>query len=107
MSDAPKTMDARTEQALRESIAKWEKNAAVAKCKDAKVNSADCPLCELFAYENCRECPVKNHTGKSECYGTPYYKAREHYYDNQLAAFREAAQREVDFLKSLLPEAGE
>ncbi len=99
-------MDARTEKALRESIVKWEKNAAVEELNDARTGVGDCPLCAIFWQTHdtrCKGCPVFNVTGLRACRGTPYDGLGRA--SDTLAGFRETAQREVDFLKSLLPEA--
>ena len=115
-------MDQRTFLALQGSIAKWTK---VASGTYEEHGGHDCPLCALFADEidpnalddegedGCHGCPVKAHTGKHGCVGTPYVnrwvRARN---DTPLGFPRSAAntpaklaaaRAELEFLKSLLP----
>ncbi|MGB1215068.1 MAG: hypothetical protein ACPG4X_17000 [Pikeienuella sp.] len=106
-------MDERTLQALKDSIAKWEKNARVRKVENATVRVSDCPLCLMFHSRffglGCRGCPVSEATDQIECDGTPYEEANNRLYqwrDDSCDGkpFRAAARAEVDFLKSLLPE---
>ena len=113
-------MNAETLAALKASIAKWEKNVRVRKADNVKAGVFECHLCELFNSletpfgEECVGCPVGAHTGSKFCSGTPYdaalYALRN--WDQcdsenipaSRNAFRAAAQAEVDFLRSLLPE---
>lgn len=107
-------MDAKTLTALQESIAHWERNVAAKQVDDVSIQSDDCALCAMFAKgrprpEVCGGCPVTWVNGQKECEGTPYYDARFAYYSwdggaSTRKAFRKAAQAEVDFLKSLLPQ---
>ena len=102
-------MDARTLEALKSSIAKWEKNAAAETPADAHVFGSSCPLCALFAREDeeyCKGCPVYERTGDSDCFGTPWEKASQKWLRWKKGAetdFHDAAREEVAFLKSLLP----
>ena len=41
-------MDAKTLEALKASIAKWERNAEAKTPAEYKITSDDCPLCKLF-----------------------------------------------------------
>jgi hypothetical protein len=103
-------MDAQTLEALRGSIAKWER--VVAEGTDG-TQWKDCPLCLLFWDDYCRGCPVMNATGWSVCRGSPfsaYDRAREEYFETvdgpsvgRYPPVVAAAQAELDFLKSLLP----
>lgn len=107
-------MDAETLEALRGSIAKWE---AIAAGHGEERGTENCPLCAKFYRFSCRGCPVSCETGEAYCNGSPYdewsdllpeeverqglwpnviYKARTEH-------ARAVAQKEVDFLKSLLP----
>lgn len=99
-------MDAKTLEALKASIAKWEENAAVTELSEARVYGDTCPLCKLFSYDintlDCKGCPVAVKTGKSQCNGSPWDAARGAKYKT-LGKFRAAARKEVAFLKSLLP----
>lgn len=101
-----------TLKALQGSIEKWEAIVAGTGVDNATDN---CPLCVRF-YDNrvrCERrgelCPVYKTTGEPECWTTPYFEWRklfDHFKglraDNK--ARKAAAQKEVDFLKSLLPE---
>jgi hypothetical protein len=98
-------MDARTLEALKGSIAKWE---AIVEGTNEDKGVYNCPLCQVFfdefddEGEGCEGCPVKTKTGKPSCDDSPYVawggraKATTDE-DKQLA------QAEVDFLRSLLP----
>jgi hypothetical protein len=124
-------MDAETRVALEASIKHWENNVAAETCDQASTSGEDCALCLKFNWrcnpeidrsdntdENaCLNCPVRQPTGEPLCYNTPYYTADEAIYfwsihigfddsaDNEFrAAFRIAAQAELDFLRSLLPK---
>jgi hypothetical protein len=114
-------MDDKTLTALQESIKNWQKNLKIAKkgsIFDFKIGANHCPLCELFIYgqpvENkCNNCPIKEKTGNSSCYGTSYYEVLKNLHDamyapnedfaEKLKNLRCSTKREIDFLKSLLP----
>jgi len=110
-------MDAKTETALRASIKHWEENVAAATPEEASTEPGDCALCHKFCrdyYDHCVGCPIFEKTGMKFCDGTPYedaYSALRDWTDGRVydeSAFRAAAQRELDFLRSLLPgESGE
>lgn len=100
-------MSKENEIALQKSIKKWED--VVATGADGS-SWKDCALCHLyFARLHCAGCPVRAHTGKSTCAGTPYDEYREAlvmgYPRNEKLAI--AAQKEVDFLKMLLEKEKE
>lgn len=109
-------MDAETLEALRGSIAKWE---GIAAGTEIDQGSENCPLCRLF-YESafCAGCPVMARTGHSDCTGSPYDQWHianpwprdedgNRVYNRPATTdqHREIARAEVDFLKSLLPDA--
>jgi hypothetical protein len=111
-------MDARTLAALDASILHWEQNAAAEKPGDASCSADDCALCDLVnlgvvAHTTCIGCPVFEKTGRKLCDGTPYAGASVAWKDWVWATsdevsqrgeeFRAAAQREVEFLRSLRP----
>ena len=105
-------MNKKTLKALRGSIKKWEgivNNVGVDK------GVTNCSLCTLFfdfGKDCCARCPVSigDFVG---CDGTPYEEWREHHldkhhstrleYKNECSICTEIAQKEVDFLISLLP----
>lgn len=104
-------MDRRTLTALKASIKHWEENVAATSPEDASVRASDCALCMRFYEQHgvCDGCPVMEKTGKELCKKTPFTRTI-----NALdawrwgatgAKFRAAAQAELDFLRSLLPEA--
>lgn len=101
-------MDAVTLTALRGSIAKWR---AIVDGTGGDDGSDNCPLCLVFPL-SCRGCPVMKKTGRPGCQATPYLSFAELFYaaDDEWPHFAEttkqkaAAQAELDFLISLLPE---
>ena len=102
-------MPEHTLTALRGSISKWEGILAGTIQDEGPRN---CPLCKLFWYvgEDCKGCPVAASTGFSNCGGTPYEDFGEVMESGVSDSERqrlgkEIAQRELDFLKSLLPNS--
>lgn len=107
-------MDAKTLAALRGSIAKWEGIVA----GEIEDNGGDnCPLCQMFnpnprpstmsEAQACLGCPVRDRSGEKYCRDTPYADIEdvgEEYGENS-EEYQEVAQRELKFLKSLLPQA--
>lgn len=77
-------------RALLEAIEIWRDRAAGVDRIEV------CPLCKC--YPACRGCPINEHTGGNGCEGTPY---DDWGYDNERI---EVAQREYEFLLSLLPK---
>jgi hypothetical protein len=73
-------------------------------------SARDCPLCTLFIKsennrEPCEGCPVALKTGLPGCEGSPWRKAFKQwcrFYDGKKNTFKQAAQAEIDFLKSLI-----
>lgn len=97
----------RVASALEESIAHWERLAAGTQAADETVSSYSCALCrEFFAVNRrCDGCPVDDRTGAGCTDDSPWleaYWSANHYGINS-PEFRAAAQRELDFLKSLRP----
>lgn len=109
-------MTPETLKALKESIAHWEKNAAAESPDQVSIDTQNPALCQKFLgsniYTYCRKCPVYRVTGCIHCRYTPLYAARIAYWvwrmwpndAGRKARWQKAAQAEVDFLKSLLPE---
>lgn len=114
-------MNPKTLKALKESIAHWKRMKQDPKCGDEPAGW-DCALCrrfnsfchtfggERYAFGGER-CPVAAAAGSLNCSNTPYSSARDawYYYHEQggktrLRQWRTAAQREIDFLESLLPK---
>lgn len=101
-------MNAKTLKALRGSIAKWR---AIVDGTGTDEGPDNCPLCLIFRYDECIDCPVAMKTGKDSCEGSPYvdlwigtfpsFHWREYRADT--SEREAAAQAELDFLISLLP----
>lgn len=101
-------MDAQTLEALKASIAKWERNAEAKTPAEYLTSYRDCPLCELFIRSDCDGCPVFERARARECLGTPYRNAASAWFDwssgkKEADRAHAAARDEVAFLKSLLP----
>lgn len=111
-------MEKRTLEALKASIAKWERNAVAETPSDVTVRARDCPLCVMFnlylrgsGSAACAGCPVAAATGLNGCENTPYSAAEILHdiwedipkSDEYREKFSVAALNEVAFLKSLLP----
>lgn len=118
-------MDTKTLDALRGSIQKWRD---ILDGTDQDEGAQNCPLCKEF-YDRtnpddpeddaeCFGCPVRNATGEPACAGSPYkdwMEALDAEADGRTPwselcrradtpAKRTAAQAELDFLTSLLPD---
>lgn len=110
-------MDDIAVNALKESIAHWERmRDNPVDCGEAPY-ADDCPLCRVFwqvptISASCCNCPVFSRTRKSGCVGTPYTRAEKvhrgiHYrLDNPeyMQVWTDSANDEINFLKSLLPQ---
>jgi hypothetical protein len=94
-------MDKKTLAALKRSIEKWEGNASG---RYVRTGVYDCPLCGLFWNDRCSGCPVQARTGSKYCKASPYDYAEQAREGGDAMLFRKASQKEVEFLKSLLPE---
>ena len=110
-------MKPETLAALQESIAHWERLYA---CEDYGCMAAEgwhsnsCKLCDLFLDEKpmCYGCPVAKKADTICCYGTPWHDA-----DAAIGMLsirtttkqeaKLAIKAELNFLKSLLPEAAQ
>lgn len=105
-------MDAKTLEAIKASIAKWEKNAEALGPIFYTTGISDCPLCKEFFADDCKGCPISEKTGRSRCGESPYGEAadaRSAWWDfpssfRRRVAAHNAARAEVDFLQSLLPQ---
>ena len=109
-------MDKKTLKALKESIAKWEKNTQAKTPTDFLIGADKCPLCKLFLSNACYGCPIANKMCEPFCLRTPYRTVEDHFLDwkDQFMSGEDctrskhiaivAAKREVKFLKSLLPK---
>ena len=106
-------MNTRTLRALEDSIKHWEDNVLSAKASEYfRLGANVCPLCRLFNIDRemaCEGCPVKDQTGEAFCRETPYaavYNARSRFYPGSKPNqdLIDACEKELDFLKSLLPK---
>lgn len=106
---------------LEESIEHWKRLVSGNRNKYEEFGSNDCALCQAYLNWNkpgtqiCAGCPVMEATGQTLCHGSPFDIIRDldmewrngnHNEDEELMDtpdFKEAAQKELDFLKSLLP----
>lgn len=92
--------------ALKESIEHWKR--VVASPLTEKIGPEECALCKLFLLNkngllhSCRGCPIYASTGQQFCNGTPYDTCANYMYIRNFH-FLIHAQRELDFLISLLP----
>lgn len=108
-------MDARTIGILQDEITHWE-NISNGIEIDFRISNS--PLCQNFIGNRiCYQCPVQDRTGKPHCNGTPIGAWQNHHFSvhNNFTCFyikkgcnecQELAQKELDFLKSLLPDNG-
>ena len=84
--------------ALKKSIIHWEENTEAAKKgKEFYIGSSNCALCELFE-ESCFECPV------GSCPDSPWGTVSHLKGEVSNKELATACQKEVNFLKSLLPK---
>jgi len=108
-------MEPKTLQALQESIKHWERVVAdplheetgvhhCALCKLFYPNNQESPM-EAFLNDPCKGCPIKEKTGAPFCEGTPYDRVAHLGLHEKEGTdeYKEAAQEELDFLRSLLP----
>lgn len=96
-------METTTLNALKASIEKWKD---IRDGNEIYAGPSNCPLCELFYwYKGCEGCPIRTHTKKRACRDTPIDEWEEREIEQAVTAEDAAlAQKEIDFLKSLLPK---
>ena len=116
-------MNKKTLKALNGSIQHWEQ---IIEGSEDENGIHNCSLCIFFYYrlgnyKFCEGCPVEEKTGKSNCYGSPYWKWFKIFqsdadfdenlprkWQNLSKKFQKkailAAEAELKFLKSLLPK---
>jgi len=105
-------MDKQTLKALKASIKHWEENTAHAKARNywlIDVRAEACALCDLFLKHFCIDCPICHYTKMNGCVNTPYKKVVLSLYEGNTLGLgydgiTAACRRELEFLKSLLPE---
>ena len=99
-----------TLKALKQSIAHWERLRDGKQQVNENCEGNSCALCKRFASSivpctlgtKKEKCPVYKKTGLPHCLKTPYRVARVAFYYSGFELF-EAADKEVKFLKSLVP----
>lgn len=97
-------MNKETKKALEASISHWEDNVNAENFDAISIDGSSCALCSLFfnlSTYKCYGCPVFLHTGEHSCRGTPWKAASVELWAGSGQSFKEAAQVELDFLKSL------
>jgi hypothetical protein len=102
-------MNKRTLEALNGSIKKWE---MIVEGTEVDKGWFNCSLCKVFCRnawevpegELCKGCPVSEKTGVPFCEDTPYQDIDDYKGNVGDEGYKEIAQREVNFLKSLLPK---
>lgn len=104
-------MTKRALTALKESINHWEEMVKNG-WENERPYARNCSLCVEFSIgmthdERCLGCPVQHKTGEKYCFGTPFYTAENAFNSDRLGTFKHHAKREVEFLKSLLPNEEE
>lgn len=105
--------------ALNKSIATWKRRV---KGEHITPSQRNCALCKRFnnSYPSCQfsgeKCPVYERTGADHCERSDAYRTYSSHYENadneeidhinyaKSVTGKRRAQKEVDFLKSLLPE---
>jgi hypothetical protein len=112
-------MDKQTLKALKGAIKKWHTVAYHGGIDKGRDN---CPLCILTDRRNpkygyfwdCKGCLIQKHTGKNDCSDTPYVRWNRIAFDKNPAGFtavtdvqKRAAEEELEFLVTLLPEGEE
>lgn len=108
-------MNPETKEALQKSIEHW-KRMRDNPSKDEAPGPETCALCQKFIDLDCVGCPVSEYIEESGCNNTPYGKAERAFWyyldddsatapkERRLQRWKEAAQKEIDFLESLLPD---
>jgi hypothetical protein len=105
-------MDKKALKALKGSIKKWE---GIVSGKGIDKGSENCPLCKLFysGIDYCSLCPIYQKTGDEHCQNTPYIAWVDHLESEhncvedlsiQCPTCKRLAEKELKFLKSLLPK---
>lgn len=100
-------MNAQTLKALKDAIKHWVRLRD--RVSKEEPGADNCPLCTLFLCEDtlsikCRKCPVYKSTGKVGCLDTPYQVAADSIWLLGDNVRKINCQKEIDFLKSLLPK---
>lgn len=95
-------MNTATLEALKNSIAHWERLSSGTQVEGESPYGVHCALCQEFLKDHaCTGCPVAKATGRDHCEGSPWYQAKAAWGSTH---FSTAAAVELAFLKSLLPK---
>lgn len=90
---------------LLESIAHWIRMARGKARPDERPTGRHCALCRQYVLQtSCKGCPVHAHTRREMCHDTPFDAASDAYWTHGAHSrqFKQAARKELAFLKSLL-----
>lgn len=96
-----------TLEALKNSIAHWERLASGTGTEYESPYVEHCDLCKEFLKDSkCTGCPVALATGHNHCVGSPWEKAGDAWIEHgrNSSDFLNAAAIQLAFLKSLLPK---
>lgn len=93
-------------RALKSSIKHWVRLSTGKRRSNEDTGVNHCALCKIYHSGECEGCPVSEKTGQTYCDGSPFEAAVEvkHKYGISSKQFKQAAKRELKFLKSLLPK---
>ena len=102
-------MNPETKQALKESIEHWKRLASGNRKPGEGMEAGDCALCKMFlrrVADPCSGCPVRESSGHIGCRNTPFDNACaiETKLGMDSSEFKAVAEKELEFLKSLLPQ---
>jgi hypothetical protein len=106
-------MNAETREALEASILHWEENLTAETPSEVTLGGESCALCLMFVLDTgfCRGCPVREETGNTGCFGTPYHRAvlalngwKTYKTEKDKSRWQEYAKEELEFLKGLRDE---
>lgn len=107
-------MNPETKEALQKSIEHW-KRMRDNPSEDEVPGPETCALCQKFIGSGCKGCPVAEQVINTNCKHTPYAIGERAFWyylnddfapapkERSLQKWKEAAQDEIDFLESLLP----
>lgn len=86
-------------KALTESIAHWRRMKAGGTDDSPCVEA--CALCVLYFDNGCKGCPIAQDSKMVTCFGTPYTEANLAFARDEIASWKDLAQKEIDYLVDL------
>ena len=95
-------MKEETKQAIKDSIAHWKRMKENRRCGETP-GPHGCALCQLFLHSDCVGCPIAERTKYTFCEGSPYFAASRAFCIGSDSKWQAAAEAEIQFLTSLLP----